>query len=129
MRALRMSLVLAAAIAALQACAHPPTPAPAAAVAAGALRAASEATLEQAEKLVRDTFAAEGGNVSQVELYKTDKAGVYSYACYFARPERGQLCLYTARGQVDANAGELTARRRLDTCLGRRPQRPQHRLN
>lgn len=123
MRAIRTPLVLAAALAILQACVHPPTPAPAAAAATGALRAAaSEATMEQAEQLVRDKFAKEGGNVSQVEVYKTDKAGVYSYACYFARPERGQLCLYTARGQVDANTGELTARRRLDLCLGPKPQ-------
>ena len=116
MRATIASLALATAATALQACGYP-LPAPPIAAAkppTGNHATAAEADRDRAEQLVRAKFAGEGGNVSQVELYPAEKPHAFSYACYYGKPEHGQLCLYTARGQVDLDTGELTARRHLD---------------
>lgn len=115
MRAIRTSFTLAAALAILQACSPPSTPAPATAAATGAIRAASDAAARaRAKQLVWIKFTDEDMNVGFVEIHATDKPRVYSYICDYDEDLPGQFCFYTAKGQVDLETEgvTVTSRRR-----------------
>ena len=117
MRAVKTSLILAATIAALQACGHPAIPAAAAPPVSAAMRTASEADRDRANQLVWDKFTAEGVNVGIVKLQDTDKPRVYSYVCDYDRDFPNEFCFYTAKGQVNLETTEVTlTSRRRESC-------------
>lgn len=102
MRALRMSLILTAAIAALQACAHPPTPAPAAAAVAAVSRAAAIDARDRARarQMIQENLNP-GFKVQTLQLLETAQPRVFRCMCTVTYKWEGAVCRYALSGVVD----------------------------
>ena len=118
MQLIKYALAFAALIAPLG-CAHPmAVTMPATAAVVSAARVAGTGDLAQAKAIVTQKFTEEGTQVVLVDAIPGALPLVYTFTCSYRRAEFGQMCMYTATGQVDIQSGMISSKRKLVSCLG-----------
>jgi hypothetical protein len=117
MRSFTYALALAALVGPLG-CAHPLAPVSAIASKAGAPHAAAAGGLDQAKAIVTQKFTEAGTQVVLVDASPTATPLVYAFTCSYRRTEFGQMCMYSATGEVDTQSGMISSKRKLVSCLG-----------
>lgn len=100
---------LAAALAALSACAHPPALVPAQAKATGAAPAATaDPDRALARRLVRSAWGTSGKEMYRLSLAPTARERVYRYTCGYQEHQGGRTCMFDVVGEVDAATRNVT---------------------
>ena len=117
MRSFTYALALVALVGPLG-CAHSLAPVSATVAKADAPRAAASGDLEHAKAIVTQKFSEAGTQVVVVDAAPTATPLVYTFTCSYRRTEFGQMCMYSATGQVDTQSGMISSKRKLVSCLG-----------
>jgi hypothetical protein len=111
---------LAAALAMLPACAHPPAPVLAPGKTPGqatgeAPAAAADPDRALARRLVRSVWGTGGKELYRLALAPTARNRVYRYTCGYQDHKAGRTCMFDVVGEVDAGTRQVTLEQ--EQCL------------